>query len=399
MAASRWAIAAAWCVIVLAGAGATHAQGQAPAFETVRIAFLAQFAERPPKLSNLDQPPEDDGVRGGRLAIMDNNTTGRFMKQRFELREVIVPPGEDAVAAFGRLLADGYRHVIVAVPADVLLRMADLPAAAEAQLYNVGARDDRLRNEDCRKNVLHLVPSRAMLADALAQYLNLKRWRDWFLVVGRRAGDRLFAAAIRRAARRFGGKIVAEKEWTFGPDARRTAQAEVPVFTQDVDYDVLIVADEIGEFGEYLSYRTWEPKLVAGTQGLTPTWWHRTHEQWGAAQLQSRFLKMAGRRMTALDYGVWAAVRSIGEAATRTRSAAFGALVGYMHGPAFVLAGFKGRKLTFRDWDGQLRQPILLAAPKALVSVSPQPGFLHQSSTLDTLGYDRPETKCRLESR
>ena len=169
------------------------------------------------------------------------------------------------------------------------------------------------------------------------------------------------------------------------------------VFTQGIEYDVLIVADEIGEFGEYLIYRTWEPKLVAGTQGLVPTSWHRVHEQWGAAQLHSRFLKAFDRNMTDTDYGVWAAVRSIGEAATRTRSTDFHEIVAYMRSPEFALAGFKGQKLTFRDWNGQLRQPILLVAPKALVSVSPQEAFLHHVTKLDTLGYDRPESSCHLE--
>jgi hypothetical protein len=44
-----------------------------------------------------------------------------------------------------------------------------------------------------------------------------------------------------------------------------------------------------------------------------------------------------------------------------------------------------------------LRQPILLSDGRVIVSVSPQEGFLHQHSELDTLGYDRPETKCRLK--
>jgi ABC transporter substrate binding protein (PQQ-dependent alcohol dehydrogenase system) len=235
-----------------------------------------------------------------------------------------------------------------------------------------------------------------MMADALAQYLAWKRWPKWFLVVGRRKEDRLFAEAVKRAAKRFGARIVAEKVWAFGPDARRTAQSEVPVFTQDVDYDVLIAADEIGEFGEYLMYRTWEPRLVAGTQGLVPTTWDRTHEQWGSAQLQSRFFKTFKRWMNQLDYTVWAAIRAIGEGATRSRSNQFKDIMDYIHNEKFVLAGFKGQKLTFRDWNGQLRQPILLATPKAVVSVSPQKGFLHQRTHLDTLGYDKPESSCRL---
>jgi ABC transporter substrate binding protein (PQQ-dependent alcohol dehydrogenase system) len=66
-----------------------------------------------------------------------------------------------------------------------------------------------------------------------------------------------------------------------------------------------------------------------------------------------------------------------------------------MRAPEFELAAFKGRKLTYREWNGQLRQPILLATAKIQVTVSPQPGFLHQYSELDTLGIDRPESKCK----
>jgi len=152
----------------------------------------------------------------------------------------------------------------------------------------------------------------------------------------------------------------------------------------------------IGEFGEYLMYRTWEPKVIAGTQGLVPTSWHRTHEQWGAVQMQSRFLKTYGRMMTPLDYSVWSAVRAIGEGATRTRSVKFRNIRNYIQGEKFVLAAYKGQKLTFRKWNGQLRQPILLTAARALVSVSPQRQFLHQFSQMDTLGYDRPEVKCEM---
>lgn len=213
-------------------------------------------------------------------------------------------------------------------------------------------------------------------------------------MTGPRPEDALFAAAIRRAAERFGGKIVVEKTWSASHDARRTAQAEVAVFTQVQDYDVLIVADEIGDFGEYLSYRTWDPRPVAGTQGLVPTAWHPTIEQWGAAQLQSRFTRKTGRTMTARDYAAWAAVRTLGEAATRTGSADSATLAAYIRSDALALAAFKGHSLSYRPWNGQLRQPVPLAAPRALVSMSPQDGFLHPETELDTLGYDAPEVRC-----
>lgn len=375
---------------------ATGADAEPAQVTSVRIAVLSQTEDRPPALSNLEIPPADGGILGARLAINDNNTTGRFMRQRFELGERIVGPRGDAVAAFKQLAGEGYRFIVVNLRPEVLIEIADLAEAKETLIFNAGAPDDDLRNAQCRANILHTTPSRAMKADALGQYLVWKRWRKWLLVIGRRANDRLFANAMKRAAKRFGAKVVAQREWKFGADARRMAQAEVPVFTQGIDYDVLIVADEIGEFGEYLIYRTWKPNLVAGTQGLVATAWHRVHEQWGAVQFQNRFLRSFKRRMRPLDYAMWVAVRSIGEAATRTRSADFKEIAAYLRSEKFTLAGFKGQKLTFRAWNGQLRQPILLAAAKALVSVSPQQGFLHRRSLLDTLGYDAPESKCRL---
>jgi ABC transporter substrate binding protein (PQQ-dependent alcohol dehydrogenase system) len=210
---------------------------------------------------------------------------------------------------------------------------------------------------------------------------------------------------VKRAIKKFGAKLVAEKTWDYDPGARRTdtghyaVAAEVARFTQGLSYDVLVVADEDGEFGDDVPFRTTDPRPVMGTQGLVPTAWARPHEHWGATQLQNRFRRKAGRWMTERDYAAWMAVRAVGEAATRVRSIEPAHLTGFLRGEEFELAAFKGAKLTFRAWDGQLRQPILLASANSLVSVSPQPGFLHQFSELDTLGIDRPETSCRMAPR
>ena len=179
-----------------------------------------------------------------------------------------------------------------------------------------------------------------MRADALAQYMMKKRWDKWFLVIGPNQEDRLFADAIKRAAKRFGMNIMAEKTWEHTYDARRTAQSDVAVFTQaDDDYDVLVVADEQGQFGEYLDYRTWIPRPVIGTQGLIATAWHRTHEQWGAVQIQNRFKEKAGRWMEEQDYAAYLAVRAIGEAATRTESNEIKQVKDYMLSDAVCITG------------------------------------------------------------
>ena len=313
-----------------------------------------------------------------------------------------MPEDGDVAASFRDLVARGVRLVVTDLAAPELLSLADLPEAATATIFDTAASDDRLRGKDCRANLLHLLPSRAMLADALVQYLVVKRWTNLLLVVGHGEGDREFAADIRHAAQKFQARIVEEKPWTFVPGARRTdtghfaIQAEVARFTQGVRYDVLVVADEADEFGDQLSYRTFDPRPVAGTQGLVPSAWARPHEQWGATQLQDRFLRQAKRWMTDRDYAAWMAVRAIGEAATRAKSTDPAAISAFLRSDRFELAAYKGARLSFRSWDGQLRQPVLLADARSLVSVSPQPEFLHQFSALDTLGIDKPETKCRM---
>ncbi|MGZ4998836.1 MAG: ABC transporter substrate-binding protein [Methylomonas sp.] len=371
------------------------AAAKAAAKQVIKIAYFTQEQVAPPALSNLDAFIPDKGLIGAELAIADNNTTGQFTGQQYELKKIVVPAGGDIVEAFNKQVGDDLGLVVVNLNAEQLLKLADLPNANQKLLFDVATSDDELRNAQCRHHVVHILPSRAMRTDALAQYMLKKRWQKWFLVTGPTAEDRLYAAAVKRAAKRFGMKIVAEKEWTHDFDARRTAQSDVPVFTQEEDYDVLVVADEQGQFGEYLDYRTWLPRPVIGTHGLIATAWHRTHEQWGAVQLQNRFKAQAGRWMEEVDYGAYLAVRAIGEAAVRSKSNQVQTIRDYLFSVAFALQGYKGMPLSFRTWDGQLRQPILLAAPRSLVAVAPLEGFLHPKSELDTLGYDQPETGCR----
>jgi len=388
---------------ILIVAAAALAPAASPAGEEmVQIGWLSRAVKRTLPLSYLDQPPQDEGIQGARLGIADNDTTGHFTSQSFTLTEAIIPEDGNVAVGLRELAAKGIRLVVTDLAAPELLSVAGMPEATGITFFNTGAADDRLRGEDCRANILHLLPSRAMLADALVQYLVVKRWQGLLVVVGRGGGDREFADDIRHAALKFQARIVQEKPWTFVPGARRTdtghfaIQAEVARFTQGVSYDVLVVADDEGEFGDDLSYRTFDPRPVAGTQGLVPTAWARPHEQWGATQLQERFLHQAKRWMTDRDYAAWMAVRAIGEAATRAKSADPVTIVAFMRSDRFELAAYKGARLSFRSWDGQLRQPVLLADARSLVSVSPQPGFLHQFSELDTLGIDKPETKCRM---
>ena len=370
--------------------------------DEIKIGYL-RLPESKAAISLLDVPPPNDGIAGAILAIEDNNTTGRFLDQQFLLEDVRLKATDDPAAALTALADKGVSLVIAALPADALLKAADAARARHPVLQRRRDRRPAARGGLPRQRD----PHRADAFDARRRPRAISRLEEMAALAarGRLARRRqAFADALRRAATRFGAKIVQERTFEDTGGARRTdsgvaqIQRQIPVFTQSApDYDVLVAADESEVFASYLPYRTWDPRPVAGSAGLVPKSWDAAQDQWGAVQMQNRFFKLNSRRMTALDMQAWTAARMIGEAASRTRSGDPKAVLEFLKGPDFALAAFKGQRLTLRDWNLQLRQPILLADGRMVVSVSPQEGFLHQVSELDTLGVDRPETKCKLK--
>ena len=357
----------------------------------VRVQVLSSFEDLPGTLvCDEDEIVEQQLVSG--IA---------YSRDEAKITLVRVPdkPGV-AAAIFGPLADGGIKLLVVNLPAADLLKVDDAVKGKGVTLFNIGATDDALRAEQCRADVFHVAPSRAMLADALMQFLAMKRWTKLFLIVGPNPADQLYADALRKSAKKFGLKIVADKPWTFGPLGRDRSdsitRSDALVFSRGVDADVLVVADEANDFGNYIPFRTFEPRLVVGTQGLTAGTWHPAQDAWGSAQLQNRFLRATGRPMRATDYQAWLAVRMVGEAATRARTADPVALAKFMRSPDFSLAAFKGVPVSVRPWDQQVRQPLLIAQPLGIVSVAPEEGFLHQRTPLDTLGVDERESKCRL---
>ncbi|WP_414705738.1 ABC transporter substrate-binding protein [Pseudomonas sp.] len=361
----------------------------------VRIGYLAYIPDPGPILSNVIPEPRDAGLRGAQLAIVDSNSTGRFLKQTYSLTSADAGSTEALLQQAKAQHEQGLRLFVVNAPVDTLRQLS--AALPDSLLFNAGSADDSLRSTACLRNVLHTLPSRAMLTDALAQFLAVRRWNRWLLIVGQTPDDQAYANALRRAAKRFGHTIVAEKAWSFDNDQRRSAQADMPLFTQTAEYDVVLVADERGDFGEYVPYQTWYPRPVAGTQGLTPTGWHKTVETYGAAQLQKRFEAAAGRWMNDRDFAAWMAVRSISSAVTRLRGTDAEQIRTLELSDTLPLDGFKGSKLSYRPWNGELRQPIPVVQPRALVTTSPQEGFLHPGTELDSLGYDKPEVSCNFQ--
>ena len=366
-------------------------------------AYLGKEYRVPPPLSLLKPAiVPDEGLAGARLGTNENNLAGKFLGQQFVLDETVVPQGGDVVAAARKMLAAGQHLIIANLEAPDLLAVADLPQAKDAIILNIRARDDVLRQTQCRRNVFHLIPGDAMLTDALAQYLVWKKWTRWFLVRGKHPADVEYANAIKRSAKLYGAKIVAERAYELETGARRVdtgfqeIQTQMPMLTRGVpDYDVAFVADETNSFGLYLQYRTTDPRPVVGTDGLVATAWGAAYESYGAQPLHDHFVKFAHREITVRDYEGWLAVHLLGMAVMYDKSNDVDAIRKYITSDNLKLSGYKGQGMNFRAWDNQLRQPILLMDPLTLVSMSPQSGFLHPVYTTDTLGFDQPQSLCR----
>jgi ABC transporter substrate binding protein (PQQ-dependent alcohol dehydrogenase system) len=373
-----------------------------PGALVTKILYVGKRYPEPLPLSLLDKMLTDEGVQGARLAIKENNMTGRLVEQHFELVEVLAKRDEDVVPLVRAEIAKGQGLIVADLEPSDLMAVSDLPEAKGAVIFNVRSSRDELRQQDCRFNVFHIIPNWAMRADALAQYLIWKKWRRWLVIYGTTPGDVEYLAAIRRAAQKFGAKIVEARPYEFDAGSRRTdsghqqIQTQMPMLTQGApDYDVIFVADVGEAFGDYLLFRTYEPRPVVGSQGLQAVAWHRSFEQYAGTQLQNRFEKQTNRFMTERDFTAWLGVRVVGEAVTRSGKNTPADINAYILSKDFEVAGFKGVGLTFRTWDHQMRQPILLSGPRTLVSISPQDGFLHQNFLTDTMGFDEPETKCR----
>lgn len=360
----------------------------------IPILYLRHEIDHPPTLSNLDPIPEDLGFAGAELALKDNQSTGAFLGQTYRLDLVSVPPDGDFATAAREAMA-GAGLVLVEGTPEAILTAADLGAESGALVLNVSSGAASLRADQCRANLLHTFPEDQARTDALMQVLVARQWTDLAMIVGPRPADQAMADHLRRSAGKFGMQIAVEKPWTFDTDLRESTMSELPRFTQDLpDHDLLLVSDPTDDFGRYVLHNTWLPRPVGGTHGLHAEGWASVIEAWGAAQLQKRFEDRTGRDMRSADYAAWVAVRALGESVTRTASADPATLRGYMLSDAFQLDGFKGRALTFRHWNGQMRQPIAVVNDRALVTMAPVEGFLHQRNETDSLGLDEAESPC-----
>ena len=379
--------------------------GLVPIKATVPIVYLGKEYEEPLPLSYSEKIVTDKGIQGARLIIKEANQAGTFVGFAFELVEAIVPANADVVAKAKEILAKGNAFIIADLEPKDLVAVADLPEAANSIIVNIRSNEEALRQELCRSNVFHIVPDWAMRADALGQYLIWKKWPRWFVIRGNTDADKEYVEMIKRTAARFGGKVVGEKVYDLPPGARNTdsgyqqVQGQIPMETESApEHDVIWVANSDEGFGDYLMYRTYLPDPVVGTQGLQALAWDPSYTEYGAMHFQNGLPKLAKRKPVERDYTAWLGGRALTDGIMRSGKTTPPEVKAYLLSDQFKLEGFKGQAMSFRTWDHQLRQPIILGGgTRVPVSVSPQEGFLHPTNVTDTLGFDQPETKCKFK--
>lgn len=264
-------------------------------------------------------------------------------------------------------------------------------AAVKLPVINLGNASDSLRERDCMANLWHVLPSDRMRSDAVAQTLVARKWKNVLLLTGPTALDGERSRAALASLKRYGLNLVARKPFKLSADPRERDLAN-PLLLTSGNYDAVWVVDSDGEFARSLPYRTVLPRPVVGDAGLVALAWQAHFDRFGAPQIVRHFAKTTRREMTAHDWAAWLAGRALVAAA-----------VAAPKGPAAAWAkalanneldGSKGVSLSFRPWDGQLRQPLLLTDGQGVIGMAPVDGILHPRNALDTLGADAPEKLC-----
>jgi ABC transporter substrate binding protein (PQQ-dependent alcohol dehydrogenase system) len=377
--------------------GAACAASAAP----LRIGFVQRADDErlDPKRAELAYPGHPGGSLAGavQMAIDEARFELEAAKLEVQLETVEAATPQDAAAALQKLEKAGAAGAVLDLPADWI---AGLPAALKLPLVNAGSADEKLRGAACRANLFHTLPGDRMRADAVAQALLARRWSRVLLLHGPSADDAARVAVVQATLKRFGLKLTATKPFRLSADPRERDLGNVTLLTNPAsaggEYDVAWVVDSDGEFARTLPYRTALPRPVVGDGGLTAQAWAPNFERFGAPQLARRFARNAKRPMTGHDWAAYMATKAVLQAAlANAKAASAAAVMKTMTGEGFVLDGFKGTRTSFRAWDRQLRQPLLLTDGVGVIGSAPVEGVLHPKNVLDTLGADAPDSACR----
>ena len=349
--------------------------------------------------TRIQLKPTGRPFAGALVAYGESEKLFDILGKEIELSRFVVKDNEEMLNKIKELVSQNTHFFIIDADSSFFKKIPEFDLKNIA-IFNITEPDDSLRQENCDSRVFHTIPSYSMLSDALAQYLVFKNWKKILLLKGPYEEDTIIADSFINSSNKYGLDIIETKDFILSNDPRKREENNLALLTIGKKYDVIYLADSDGEFGRYLPYSTKNPNLVIGSTGLTAETWHWSFERHGAPQLNSRFADIDdSRRMSNFDWAAWAAVNTIFKSSMKSKSVDSKKIIDFFKSDKFGLDGFKGPRLSFRLWDNQMRQPILLSTHNALIYKTPIEGFLHEKNDLDTLGSDELETRCSFTNK
>ena len=100
-------------------------------------------------------------------------------------------------------------------------------------VFNISESSDALRGAFCHPNWLHTLPSDRMLADATAQWLAARNWRDVIVLVGSQPQDQALRDVWMGSVKRYGLKVKAERKFVLSGDPRQREAGNPKLLTAE----------------------------------------------------------------------------------------------------------------------------------------------------------------------
>jgi ABC transporter substrate binding protein (PQQ-dependent alcohol dehydrogenase system) len=392
-------MAAGWVLCCAAQVmAATPVPAKAASTLQVAVVSVADDERYQPRRVEKRWPGQSTGrlITAARLGLDDAQVELQDAGLSVRLREVVADNEAALAASLQQLQNDKVAYWLLDLPDALMPQALQAAQKAGALAINASSPLDALRAQSCgAAPVLHTYPSQSMLADALAQFLAAKSWKQVLVLQGAKPADALLMQAWQRAGKRYGLKTTETKTFKLSGDPRERDAANPKLLTNERNHEVVAVWDSEGEFARSLVYATQWPRPVIGSSGLTPLAWHAQWERYGGPQLNRRFVKLAQRPMTGQDWAAWMGIKTLVTAWVTEPKGTPLSLAARLRSGQVQVDGFKGLPLSYRTWDGQLRQPVLLAHADGVVQTAPMEGVLHPTDNLDTLGVDEKESPCK----
>jgi ABC-type branched-subunit amino acid transport system substrate-binding protein len=400
----------------LYAAAETHAQAQAP--RVVRIAHLSHRQGHDAEMASY-------AIMGAQLGTEEADITAGMFGTKVELiiEDGVTPA--NMLALVRKLSAREHLTAIIAALDDPTT--ASLSAFTQQErlvCLNTTARGGDLRGEKCHRSTFHVEPDLAMYTYAMGQWLLQNNRKRWYSIVSEAGFGPEVSHRSRRFLQQHGGADLGRSVITSGQADYQDVLAHLGAAEPEAVV-VALTGDELRHFLE--QYRIsglqtllagipldmialWQASLES-LQGVWVTSWYHGLERFSARELNRRFYRRFEKPAEGFAWTNWAAVKLVMEGVLRSASTEASALVSYLESaPPFD--GHKGRSLTFRDWNHQLRQPLYVFKVREdkpenpwdrlqLIGELPPPAAPSQLvvEVLDTLGEPPTESLCRLEAR